>query len=311
MDVKNLSARAEAAHVIARAARATGADFAVLLKTAARESAFDPSARARTSSAAGMFQFIEQTWLAMVERYGARHGLADAAAQIERRGNGQAAVRDPTIRKQILDLRFNPDLAARLAGEFTQENARYIEGRIGRAPGPGELYAAHFLGPAGAVELIRTAASAPDTPAANMFPAAAAANRPVFFNRSGDPRSAADLLAFLARPDPRVEGVGSPPDAGAAPSNADPPAQSPPTRQMRAAEVMMFEALMDILSSSTGNDAADADRARNAYRRDPLSEQLTQQLIDQLNARVLEQPGGQTPATAAPALRRPSISSDV
>ncbi len=311
MDIKNLSARAEAAHVIARAARATGADFAVLLKTAARESAFDPSARARTSSAAGMFQFIEQTWLAMVERYGARHGLADAAAQIERGRGGQAMVRDSTIRKQILDLRFNPDLAARLAGEFTQENARYIEGRIGRAPGPGELYAAHFLGPAGAVELIRTAAAAPETPAANVFPAAAAANRPVFFERSGNPRSAADLLAFLARPDPRAEGVEPQPDAASGASLAVAPAQSPPERQMRAAEVLMFEALMDILSSPTGSDAASAERARKAYLRDPLSEQLTRQLIDQLNARAFEQPGDQTPATAAPVLKRPSISSDV
>ncbi|MGL4729664.1 MAG: transglycosylase SLT domain-containing protein, partial [Bosea sp. (in: a-proteobacteria)] len=41
----------------------TGTDFGYLVRTAQRESALDPNAKARTSSATGLFQFIDQTWL--------------------------------------------------------------------------------------------------------------------------------------------------------------------------------------------------------------------------------------------------------
>ena len=51
---------------IRRASNATGVDADFLLKTARRESALNPSAKARTSSAAGLVQFIEQTWLGSV-----------------------------------------------------------------------------------------------------------------------------------------------------------------------------------------------------------------------------------------------------
>ena len=59
---------------IRRASNAVGVDFDFMMKTAQRESAMNPSARARTSSAAGLFQFIEQTWLATVKKHGAQHG---------------------------------------------------------------------------------------------------------------------------------------------------------------------------------------------------------------------------------------------
>ena len=66
---------------IQRAANATGVDFSLLVETARRESAFNANAKASTSSATGLFQFIDSTWLDMVRRHGARHGLgAEAAA---------------------------------------------------------------------------------------------------------------------------------------------------------------------------------------------------------------------------------------
>ena len=64
---------------IRRGAAATGSDFDYLLKTAQRESALDPQARAPTSSATGLFQFIEQTWLGMVKSEGPRFGLDEEA----------------------------------------------------------------------------------------------------------------------------------------------------------------------------------------------------------------------------------------
>lgn len=181
---------------LSRAASATGTDFAHLLATAKRESGFNASAKASTSSAAGMFQFIEGTWLEMMRRHGAKHGQADAAAAIDLVG-GRARVADPALRKQILDLRFDPELSARMAGELTRENQEILQNKLGRAATPSELYAAHVLGPHGAGRLI--AAAEADAPsAAALFPREAAANKHLFFARDGRARSAAELMDRLA-----------------------------------------------------------------------------------------------------------------
>jgi hypothetical protein len=183
--------------VIAQAAQSTGADFDFLVRTAARESNFDPSAKARTSSAAGLFQFIEQTWLAMVDRHGAKHGLGAEAELIERGADGRFTIADPAERQRVLDLRFDPEAASVMAGELASDNASVLRREIGREPSTGELYAAHFLGARGAAELITLASHQPGARADQAFPQAAAANRPVFFE-SGRPLSASALLAKLS-----------------------------------------------------------------------------------------------------------------
>ena len=60
---------------IHRAAASTGVDFSYLLGQARIESGFNPNARAKTSSATGLFQFIDQTWLGTVKQHGAKHRL--------------------------------------------------------------------------------------------------------------------------------------------------------------------------------------------------------------------------------------------
>ena len=130
--------------LISDAASATGANFDFLMRTAARESNFDAGARARTSSASGMFQFIEQTWLAMVARHGDRHGYGDMAASVRQDGN-RFVVDDPQRRQEILDMRFDPRAASLMAGELTAENAAILRNATGREPSTGERYAAHFL----------------------------------------------------------------------------------------------------------------------------------------------------------------------
>lgn len=182
--------------VIRQAARETGADFEYLAQTAARESNFDPQAQARTSSAAGMFQFIEQTWLGMMHRHGDAHGFSDLASQIERGADGRFRVSDSATREQILDLRFNPDAAALMAGELAAENGQVIENRVGRPASSGELYAAHFLGANGAADLIEAVRDNPRQGAAHLFPAAAAANRNMFYD-GARPVTAAQLLGRL------------------------------------------------------------------------------------------------------------------
>lgn len=197
--MSTISPPGEATHaLIARASRETGADFDFMVRTAARESNFDPNARAATSSAAGMYQFLDQTWLAMMSRHGGEHGLAREAGMIEQSETGRYTVADPAERQRILDLRFDAGVAARMAGELAAENASILQSRIGRQPTSGELYAAHFLGAGGASELINAATETPTARADRLFPAAAAANRNVFYD-GGQPRNVRDVLAGLTR----------------------------------------------------------------------------------------------------------------
>ncbi|MFZ1990358.1 MAG: transglycosylase SLT domain-containing protein, partial [Alphaproteobacteria bacterium] len=55
---------------LAKASRATGVDFSYLLNTAKRESSLNPDAKSKTSSATGLFQFVEQTWLQALKAHG-------------------------------------------------------------------------------------------------------------------------------------------------------------------------------------------------------------------------------------------------
>jgi hypothetical protein len=163
------------------ASSATGVDFNYLVQTAQRESNFDPAAKAATSSATGLFQFTNATWLDTVDRYGVRHGV-----------NTQGM-----SEKQILALRDNPEISARMGAELTAENARILEAKIGRAPTPGELYAAHFLGPSDAAKLIEAARTNGGAPATDLFPRAAAANANVFADRNGAQLTASGLYQKL------------------------------------------------------------------------------------------------------------------
>lgn len=173
---------------IRRAADATGVNFSLLVETARRESALNPNAQASTSSASGLFQFIESTWLDMVRRHGAEHGLGAEASALHNGANAQT-------RRDILALRSDPEISARMAGELTRENATTLQARLGRAPNAGELYAAHVMGPGGALRLIEAAQQGSPN-AVSLFPREAAANRGLFY-ANGQPRSAQGLLDRL------------------------------------------------------------------------------------------------------------------
>ncbi|GAM99168.1 flagellar protein FlgJ [alpha proteobacterium U9-1i] len=187
--IRPLGPEAGVQGAIRRAADATGVDFSLLVETARRESAFNPNARAGTSSATGLFQFIDSTWLDMVRRHGAQHGLGPQAAALQQGANAET-------RREILALRTDPELSARMAGELARENAEALQSRLGRAPNAGELYAAHVMGVGGASRLIEAATQgAPD--ASVLFPREAAANRGLFY-ANGAPRSAQGLLDRLS-----------------------------------------------------------------------------------------------------------------
>ncbi len=203
-----------------RASASTGAGFDFLMKMAARESGFDPNAKAKTSSAAGLFQFIEQTWLSTVKKYGGEHGLGGAANAITKNARGRYEVADPAAREQILNLRFNPEAASAMAGELANENKSMLENRLGRAASSADLYTAHFLGPAGAVKLLSAAAS---VTAAELLPQAASANRNVFYD-GARAKSVGEVVASIAK-----SMTGSAPQPAETPllAQAPAPAQAP------------------------------------------------------------------------------------
>ncbi|MDO8876265.1 MAG: transglycosylase SLT domain-containing protein [Pseudolabrys sp.] len=182
---------------IRQASQSTGISFQYLLTTAKIESGLNPSAQATTSSAKGLYQFIDQTWLGTMKQEGASLGLGHYANAITRNSDGRYEVADPASRAAIMKLRSDPETSALMAGAFSRANAFQLIGSVGRPPTEGELYIAHFLGPDGAGRLINAADSRPDANAAKMFPAAAAANHNIFYDKSGSARSIGEVYSRL------------------------------------------------------------------------------------------------------------------
>lgn len=177
----------------------SGADFDYLLKTAGRESSLDPQAKAETSSASGLFQFIDQTWLRMVKNYGAAVGLENESRAISEDRTGRLDVADSGQRAAILNLRHDPKLASAMAGFLTRENAQSLSASLGRKVSMEELYIAHVLGASGAADLIKLSSTDPDRPAQPLFVDAARANPALFFDRTkGQAKSLADVRNGLA-----------------------------------------------------------------------------------------------------------------
>jgi hypothetical protein len=184
---------------IRNAANATGTSFGYLLATAKIESDLNPSLTMKSSSASGLFQFIDQTWLGTLKQAGPAFGYGDYANAISRNASGHYSVADPQMRREIMQLRNDPSANAVMAGVLTQQNAAALSRRIGRQPTESELYIAHFFGAGGAGKLIELASSNPQANAAATFPLAAQANRSIFYDRQGNARSAAGVYSELAR----------------------------------------------------------------------------------------------------------------
>ena len=134
-----------------------------------KESGGDDTAKNPNSTATGRYQFTQQTWNGLAKKY-PDLGLTP-------NGRGDAAQQDRAMQA------------------FTKDNADALS-RAGIPITPGNLYVSHFLGEAGGPRFITGALSSPDAPAtAFVTPGAAAANRTIFFNRDGSPRSAAEVYA--------------------------------------------------------------------------------------------------------------------
>ena len=181
---------------IALASSRTGVDFGYLLGQAKLESGLNANARAGTSSASGLYQFVEQSWLSVVKKHGAEHGLGWAADSIGQSG-GRYYVASGA-RAAIMGLRNDPTAASLMAAEHASDNKDALESTLGREANGTDLYMAHFLGLGGATKFLGTMASNPQASGAALFPAAARANRSVFYASNGQPRSLSDIYDRFA-----------------------------------------------------------------------------------------------------------------
>lgn len=169
--------------------RATAVSYSVdpayFLALAHRESRFDHLARAPTSSASGLFQFTENTWLCVLRQYGAAYGIEEASA-MSRSSSGRCRPSSVLARWRLLALRYDPKLNAAMAALHTRDNAAELRQLLGRGPSAVDLYAFHFFG---ADEGTRFLTASPSLPAPLITPRAASSNRSLFFDLRGHPRS--------------------------------------------------------------------------------------------------------------------------
>lgn len=153
---------------IQQAASMIGVPFNFLLAMAKQESGLDPKAKAPTSSARGLFQFISSTWREMVSKYGSKYGV------------GMGDIEDP--------------LANSIMGAlYVRDNAKILEGK-GIPVDYTSLYAAHFLGAGGASKLLSADRG---EIAAQILPSAAKSNPWVFENKDKTQRTVGEVIDFL------------------------------------------------------------------------------------------------------------------
>jgi hypothetical protein len=193
------SAPVEVTGAIKKASLNTGVDFDYLMNQAKAESSFNPDAEARTSSATGLYQFIESTWLRMVKTHGHKYGLDQEAASIQQNAQTGRLSVSSSNRDAILDLRKDPELASAMAAELAAENKSYLQRNVeGRDIEATEMYFAHFLGARGASDFLNELQANPLGNASQSFPKAAQANRNVFYDpATGQPRTMQQVYDFF------------------------------------------------------------------------------------------------------------------
>jgi hypothetical protein len=231
---------------ISRAAQRTGVDFGYLFNQAKSESGLNPHAQASGSSAGGLFQFIDQSWLGAVKIYGAKHGMGWAADAISRSKSGTWTV-DPAVKDQVMALKNQPEASSLMAAEFASDNADGLRNALGRTPRAADLYFAHFLGLEGAAKFLKVNDSNPDAIAASLFPREARSNRGIFYGADGSARSMGEVYALMAR---KISDNGSP-----LPNNA--PGDLSPTIPAMSSDRMRLAYAREVFEGDGKNSTAD------------------------------------------------------
>jgi hypothetical protein len=181
----------------------TGVDFSFLMELAAAESAFDTGSKAAKSSATGLYQFKQDTWLETVKRHGEKYGIGSYASQVDyfvdSDGNSRPMISDSGVYKHVLSLRRNPRMAALLAAEHLKDNMRQLSLSLHQQLGRTEMYLTHFLGASGAITFLELLGKNPDKVAGDIFPGPASRNTNIFHKKNKKPRTVAEVYNVLGK----------------------------------------------------------------------------------------------------------------
>ncbi|MFD1786100.1 lytic transglycosylase domain-containing protein [Sphingomonas floccifaciens] len=275
-------------NAIQLASTRTGVDFNYLLGQAQVESGMNASARAGTSSATGLYQFIEQSWLGVVKNHGAEHGMGWAADSITRTASGKYTVSDPGVRRQILSLRNDPTASSLMAAEHAADNKDKLAASLDRDVTGTDLYMAHFLGLGGAKKFLTAMAGNADRSAAALFPAAARANRGVFYAADGSARSLGEVYErFAAKLDKGAAASGATGLASAA-MNAvklDPDMEVVLGNEAQGGDRAWLASTLERFGAS-GRATGAADAAATLLRPNPDNARLAYMMLAQLGGNV-------------------------
>ena len=175
----------------------TGASFEYLLATAKMESNFNPKAAASTSSARGLFQFIDQTWLGTVKEAGAQLGYGKYADAITKSSSGAYSVSDPAMRGADHEAARRSRCGV-LDGGGADPVQQFQAYRQDRPPPDRQrtLYGA-FHGRRRRRQADLECREQSERLGARLFPNAAAANRSIFYDRAGRARSVSEVYSVL------------------------------------------------------------------------------------------------------------------
>lgn len=157
--------------LILGASEMAGVDPGLMAVIAGVESTFTSDAGASSSSAKGLYQFIDTTWADMLKKYGAKYGLTESASV------------------------FDPRANALMGAEYLKENAINIKNRMGREATDLDLYLSHMLGRNGVINFLK---ANPNEIAAKVNPSGARSN-PDIFTPGGKARTVAQVHAELER----------------------------------------------------------------------------------------------------------------
>ncbi len=183
-EINNITTQApnRVINAIESASNKSGVDFSYLMQQASAESNLNPNASSKTSSATGLYQFIDSTWLSMVDKHGDDYDLNTEGKS----------------KSEILNMRKDPKAASFMAAAFATDNEKSLNNNWGGDVGSTELYFAHFLGAGGASSFLNARDENPFRPAADLFPRAARANRNVFYNpENGKARTLEEVYTFF------------------------------------------------------------------------------------------------------------------
>ena len=183
---------------IGQAAQSTGVNFSYLLAQAKSESGLNPNAKAGSSSATGLYQFLDQSWLGVVKAHGAEHGMAWAANAITAKKGGGFTV-DPSMRQAVFALREQAGPSSLMAASYAADNASSLSQSLNRDVNGTDLYMAHFLGLGGATKFLRAQCNNGSACAAAIFPQEARANRSIFYGKDGSPRTLDQVYSIMGR----------------------------------------------------------------------------------------------------------------